>query len=187
MWQLNLKFCSGIPTLGLPSILNQTRGLISWKWWLPLGCIHLRPWLCARQRSVRDLLPHVYTQRCFPNTHHETVPNWPWKKPSGRDHSLVVSLPPMVGSKSVWDNGHCHGYRVGPPTHFSEQVLAWRWSDLSLTLACSHAGLEVSYRCGFRHWEYTDCVYQWISQWFHPGCQHHDCPTCSCVHWSHPW
>ena len=109
------------------------------------------------------------------------------EKPSWRDHSLVVSLPLMVGSKSVWDNGHCHGYRVGPPTHFSEQVLVWRWSDLSLMLACSHAGLEVSDRCGFRHWEYTDCVYQWISQWFHPGCQHRDCPTCSCVHWSHPW
>ena len=64
------------------------------------------------------------------------------KKLSGRDHSLVASLPLMVGSKSVWDNGHCHGYWVGPPTHFSEQVLAWRWSDLLLTLACSHAGLR---------------------------------------------
>ena len=42
--------------------------------------------------------------------------------------------------------GHCHGYRVGPPTQFSDQVLVWRWSDLSLTLACSHAGLEVSDR-----------------------------------------
>ena len=71
------------------------------------------------------------------------------KKTSGRDHSLVVSLPLMVGSKAVWDNGHCHGYRDGPPTHFSEQVLVWRWSDLSLTLAYSHAGLEVSHRCGF--------------------------------------
>ena len=50
---------------------------------LPLGCIHLRPWLCARQRSVRDLLPLVYPQRCFPNTHHETPPNWPWKNPMG--------------------------------------------------------------------------------------------------------
>ena len=73
--------------------------------------------------------------------------------------------------------GHCHGYRVGPPTHFS--VLVWRWSDLSLTLASPHAGLEVSDRCGFRHWEYSYCVYQWISQRFHPGCQHHDYPTCS--------
>ena len=64
------------------------------------------------------------------------------EKPSGKDHSLVVSLLVMVGLKSVWDNGHCHGYRVGPPTRFSKQVLVWRWSDLSLMLACSHAGLE---------------------------------------------
>ena len=45
-----------------------------------LGCSHLGPWLCAQQRSARDLLPLVYPQRCFPNTHRETVPNWPWKK-----------------------------------------------------------------------------------------------------------
>ena len=33
----------------------------------------------------------------------------PWKIPNGRGHSLVVSLLLAVGSKSVWDNGHCHG------------------------------------------------------------------------------
>ena len=57
-------------------------------------------------KSLRDLLPLVYPQRCFPNTHHETVPNWPWKKPSGKDHSLVVSLPLMVGWK-LSDKGTC--------------------------------------------------------------------------------
>ena len=135
---------------GLPGIL-QTKGLISWEWWLPLGCCHLRPWLCVRQRIVRGPLPPGCPQWSFPSTDHQTVPNQPWKIPNGRGHSLVESLLLVVGSKSVWDNGHCHGYRPQPPTHFSEQVLVWRWSDLLLTLACSHAGLEVSDRCGFHH------------------------------------
>ena len=106
--------------------------------------------------------------------------------PNVKDHSSVVSLLMMVGSKLVWDNDHCHGYRAAPPKHFSGQVLVWRWWGLSLMLVCSHAGLGVSDRCGFRHWEHTDCVCLWISQWLHPGCQHHDGPTNSYVHWSHP-
>ena len=56
------------------------------------------------------------------STDHQTVPNQPWKIPNGRGHSLVVSLLLAVGSKSVWDNGHCHGCQSEPPTHFSEQV-----------------------------------------------------------------
>ena len=111
-----------------------------------------------------------------------TVLNRPWKTPNVKDHSSVVSLPLMVGSKLVWDNDHCHGYRAAPPMHFSERVLVWRWWALSLMLVCSHAGLRVSGSCGFRHWEHTNCVCLWISQWLHPGCQHHDYPTNSCVH-----
>ena len=70
-----------------------------------------------------------------------------------------LSLPLMVGSKSVWNNGHYHGYPAAPPTHFSEQVPVWKLWRLLLMLVCSYAGLGVSGRCGFRHWEYTDWVY----------------------------
>ena len=90
---------------GLPSLQGfsafffiKPRGLISWVWWLLLGCSHLRPWFCGRQRSVSDLLPLVYPQWIFPRAQHETVPNWPCKRPRGKDHSLVASLSLMVES-----------------------------------------------------------------------------------------
>ena len=86
-------------------------------WWLPLGCCHLRPWLCVRQRIVRGPLSPGCPHWSFPSTAHQTVPNQPWKIPNGRGHSLVVSLLLAVGSKLVWDNGHCLGYQPGPPTH----------------------------------------------------------------------
>ena len=92
---------------------------------------------CVWQRSVRG--PHLLgcLQWPLPSTDHGTVPNRPWKIPNVKGHSSVLCLPLMVEPKLVWDNGRYHGYQAGPFTHFSEQVLVWRWWGLSLTLVCA--------------------------------------------------
>ena len=70
--------------------------------------------------SASNVSSVIFSKHRSLNCSKSALENTQW---DGMDHSSVVSLRLMVRSKSLWDNGHCHGYQAAPPMHFSGQVL----------------------------------------------------------------
>ena len=159
LWILDFVGLS-CPRLALLSghrgILHQTKGFISWGWWLPLGCCHLRPWLCVRQECkgstssrMSSVTPSKHRSWNFSQSALEST-QW-----EGSQLSCVSVVSLMVEPKSGWDNGRYHRYRAGPPPSRGwmrgRPVWAGDMGQLYLQTMWGHVGLRDRGSVGLSH------------------------------------